>query len=276
MYRLKEFEKELREDEKSRATIDKYLRDVKAFLLWLGDRELSKEMTITYKQEIITTYAARSVNSMIAGINSYLKFIGRAECCVKPLRIQRALFIDENHELTRAEFKRLMEAAGDSQIAYIMQALCGTGVRVSELKYITAEAVQKGCVTVRSKGKTRTIFIHETLQEALRIYMKKTGITSGSIFVTKNKKPLDRSVIWRKMKELCKKAEVNPEKVHPHALRHLFARIFYEAEKDLLRLADVLGHASINTTRIYTMETGRQHAESMNRVGLAIAKILAT
>ena len=243
MNELQAFEKRLRENEKSPATIEKYLRDARAFLCWLDGREPTKELTVCYKEGLTERYEAASVNSMLAGINSYLSFSGRAGC--------------------RA---RLVRAAGGAQIGIVMQAICGTGIRVSELRHITAEAVREGRAAVRNKGKTRVILIPAALRRLLLGYMKKAGVTTGSVFLSKNKTPLDRSTVWRRMKALCDRAGVDPRKVFPHSLRHLFARVFYSVEKDLLRLADILGHASVNTTRIYTMETGRQHMKLLERV----------
>ena len=259
MNELQAFEKHLRENEKSPATIEKYLCDACAFLCWLDGREPTKELTVCYKEGLTERYKAASVNSMLAGINSYLSFSGRADCRVKPLRVQRTLFGSEERELSREEYARLVRAAGGAQIGVVMQTICGTGIRVSELRHITAEAVREGRAAVRNKGKTRVILIPAALRRLLLGYMKKAGVTTGSVFLSKNKTPLDRSTVWRRMKALCERAGVDPRKVFPHSLRHLFARVFYSVEKDLLRLADILGHASVNTTRIYTMETGRQH-----------------
>lgn len=263
---LQDFGAYLRENEKSDATIKKYLHDVGKFLCWLGEDELIKEATLRYKERLSADYKATSVNAMLAGINSYLGFIEREDCRVKPIRVQRALFSDESRELTREEYARLIHAAEGRQIAYIMQVICGTGIRVSELRYITAEAVRDGRAAVWNKGKTRIILLSAQLQRLLRGYMKKADISAGCIFLTKNKKPLDRSTIWRQMKALCEEAQVDARKVFPHSLRHLFARVFYSVEKDILRLADILGHASVNTTRIYTMESGKQHIRLLDRV----------
>ena len=266
MSTLQQFGAHLRENEKSEATIEKYLHDAGAFLLWLAGREVTKELTVAYKERLTATYKAASINAMLAGINSYLGFIGRADCRVKPLRVQRALFADESRELTREEYARLVRAAEGTQIACVMQTICGTGIRVSELRYITAETVREGRAAIRNKGKTRTIFLPAPLRKLLLGYMKKIGISAGCVFVTRNKKPLDRCAVWRQMKALCEKADVDARKVFPHSLRHLFARVFYSVEKDLLRLADILGHASVNTTRIYTMESGKKHAALLERV----------
>lgn len=270
MNNLQRFSAYLRQNEKSPATIEKYLRDVRAFLRWLDGRELTKELTVTYKEKLTAAYEATSVNSMLAGINSYLSFSDHTDCRVKPLRVQRTLFGKEERELSCEEFARLVRSAGETQIGFIMQTICGTGIRVSELRHITAEAVRQGRATVRNKGKTRVILISAALRRLLLGYMKKAGVTAGSVFISKNKKPLDRSTVWRRMKALCERAKVDPRKVFPHSLRHLFARVFYSVERDLLRLADILGHASVNTTRIYTMETEKRHMETLERVSRSL------
>ncbi|BFL47562.1 integrase [Lactonifactor longoviformis] len=271
-HELSVYEKCLRQEEKSQATLEKYMRDIRHFLAFLEDRTVSKEETIAYKEYLAQNYAPVSVNSMLVAVNGFLRFFGMQKCCVRLLKIQRQIFCREEKELTRQEYKRLVQAAAGTQTSYVLQTICGTGIRVSELQYITAEAVYQGKAAVNCKNKTRIIFIPGPLQKLLKEYMKKTGLQSGPVFLGKNKKPLDRSYIWRKMKELCRTAEVAPEKVFPHNLRHLFARVFYSIEKDIVRLADLLGHSSINTTRIYTMETGDQHISRMEQV----QKILLT
>lgn len=266
------FKQYLVEEEKSQATIDKYMRDVRAFLSFLGDKKICKEETIAYKQRLVENYAPASVNSMLVAVNSYLSFSGKRECCVKQLKIQRNIFASEEKELTKGEYQRLISAVQNTRTSLVMQTICGTGIRVSELKYITVEAVLVGKTVINCKSKTRIVFIPEKLRRALRKYIKKTGRKEGSVFITKNGRPLDRSNIWRSMKRLCEKAQVTSEKVFPHNLRHLFARIFYSLENDIVRLADVLGHSSINTTRIYTMETGYKHRNALEKV----QKILTT
>lgn len=267
-----EFEKCLIAEEKSAATVDKYLRDIRSFYSYLGDRRISKEETVSYKEYLVGRYAPASVNSMLIALNCFLRFIGLQDCCVKPLKIQRQIFYKEDRELTKAEYQRLVRAAANTRLFYILQTICGTGIRVSELQYITAEAVQVGKAVVNCKNKTRVIFIPASIQKLLKAYMKKTGVAAGTIFVTKSGKPLNRRNIWRDMKALCERAGVSSKKVYPHNLRHLFARIFYSIDKDIVRLADLLGHSSINTTRIYTMETGREHRLRLEQV----EKILMT
>lgn len=256
------FERYLIQEEKSKATIEKYLRDIRCFYVFLNGRALTKEATVAYKKHLTAQYAPASVNSMLVALNVFLRFAGAPACCVKLLRMQRQIFCSEDKELTKDEYQRLVKAAGGTQLPYVIQTLCGTGIRVSELAYITAEAVQIGKAEVRCKNKTRVIFIPAPLKRLLKEYMKK----AGPVFVTKRGAPLDRSSIWRKMKALCETAGVSASKVFPHNLRHLFARTFYALEHDIVRLADLLGHSSINTTRIYTVETGNQHISSLERV----------
>lgn len=266
------FEKYLTTEEKSMATIEKYLRDVRAFLVYLDGRPISKEETIAYKEQLAEQYAPASANSMLVALNSFLRFIGRQDCCVRLFKIQRQIFCREDKELTREEYRRLVKAAANTRLALVIQTICGTGIRVSELQYITVEAIRNGKALVNCKNKTRVIFIPTSIQKLLKPYIKKSGITAGAIFVTKSGKPLNRRNIWRDMKALCKRAGVSSNKVFPHNLRHLFARTFYSVEKDIVRLADLLGHSSINTTRIYTMETGNQHMARLER----LQKILKT
>ncbi len=257
------FEKYLISEEKSIATIKKYLYDIQCFVNFLADRQISKEEVIVYKEYLTQHYAPASVNSMLVALNCFLRFIGHGDCCVKLLKIQRQIFCREEKELTQKEYRRLVQAAGNTQLSYILQTICGTGIRVSELQYITVEAVLAGKAVVNCKNKTRIIFIPAPLQKILRKYIKRAGLQAGSVFVSTKGKPVDRSSIWRQMKRLCKKADVPEEKVYPHNLRHLFARIFYGIKKDIVRLADILGHSSINTTRLYTLETGHQHLNDL-------------
>lgn len=256
----------LENEEKSKATVEKYLRDVRSFVDFVKDKNLTKEQTLSFKNILVERYAPASVNSMLVAVNAFLDFIGMSECKVKQLKIQRQLFANEEKELSREEFRRLVSAAEDSRISAVIQTICGTGIRVSELKYITVEAVQRGKATVNCKNKTRVIFIPLQIKKMLKAYIKKTGISAGSVFVTRTGKPLDRSNIWKEMKALCRRARVSEKKVFPHNLRHLFARTFYKIEKDIVRLADLLGHSSINTTRIYTTECGADHIRSIEKV----------
>lgn len=264
---LKKFEAWLIQEEKAAATVEKYCRDAAAFVNYCCGRKLTKELTLAYKELLISRYAPGSVNAALASVHAFLKYIHREDCRVKPLRLQKVLFIKEEKELTKEEYARLLLAAGDSRIAAVMRTIGATGIRVSELRFITVQAVASGRAIVRCKGKARFILLPVSLCRYLQKYMKKAGIKTGSIFVTKSGNPLDRSNIWKEMKALCEKARVDPGKVYPHNLRHLFARTFYKVEKDLLRLADILGHASINTTRIYTADSGKQHRRILNRIG---------
>ena len=256
-------------EEKSNETITKYLRDVSAFLRWIGNREITKSAVLSYKTEILGKYAPKSVNSMLASLNVFLKFIKKFDCTVKSIKLQRQMFSDK--ELTKAEYERLLIAAEkkkNKRLYYLMQSICSTGIRVSEHKYITAEAVEKGSVRINLKGKMRVVILPKTLCKMLKKYIKEENIKSGSVFITKNGKPLDRSNIWNDMKKLCESAGVDKEKVFPHNLRHLFARTYYSLQKDISRLADILGHTSINTTRIYTIESGEVHRRQIERMNL--------
>ena len=263
----------LREQERSDGTIQKYRHDLAAFRAYLAERPLTKAALIDWKRQLTGTHAPASVNAMLAAVNGYLKFFGWSALCVKPLKIQRSLFLEENKELTRAEYARLVEAAGrkeNERLSLVIQTICATGIRVSELKFITVDAVQSGRAEISNKGKLRLVFLPEKLRRLLKKYVRKQKKTAGAVFTTRTGKPLDRSNVWRDMKALCASAHVAPEKVFPHNLRHLFARTFYSLEKDLSRLADILGHSSVNTTRIYTAESGAIHARQMERLGLVI------
>lgn len=263
----------LREQERSRATIQKYAHDLNAFLAFAGMQPLTKALVIAWKERLISAHAPATVNSMLAAVNGYLKFCGWEKLCVRPLKIQRPLFLEESRELTKAEYLRLVSAARqkkNERLALVIQTICATGIRVSELKFITVESLQRGRAEIRNKGKLRLVFLPEKLRRVLKKYAQRQKRTAGAIFITRAGKPLDRSNIWRDMKALCKSAGVSREKVFPHNLRHLFARTFYALEKDLGRLADILGHSSVNTTRIYTAESGSTHAAQMERLGLVV------
>lgn len=269
--RILQFGDKLKEEEKSIATQEKYLRDVRAFAAYLGEAELTKQAVMAYKKEIAFRYAPASVNSMLVSVNSFLDFVNRRDCRVRLLRIQRQIFASEGKELTVAEYRRLVRAAEGTAMALVLRTICETGIRVSELAFITAEAVMTGKAVMDCKSKRRVILLPPPLKKRLVCHIKKAGITSGPIFVTRSGAPLNRSNIWRSMKALCRKAAVAPEKVFPHNLRHLFARTFYAMERDIVRLADLLGHSSINTTRIYTVETGETHLYCLERIHRALA-----
>jgi len=259
-------------EEKSAATVEKYLRDARAFVVFAGEKEITKELTVAFKKSLEDQkYAIRSINSMLASLNSLLEYMGWADCKVKTLRCQRQTYCTEDKELTKAEYLRLLDASHkQEQLKLVMQTICGTGIRVSELRYFTVEAVRSGEVSVRCKNKTRTILVPGKLKKLLLNYAKRESITEGPVFVSKNGRPLDRSNIWARMKRLCHAADVNPAKVFPHNLRKLFARTFYGIEKDIAKLADILGHGSIETTRIYIMTTGTEHRRKMERLGLVV------
>lgn len=267
------FEKYLAAEEKSAATIKKYVRDASAFSEYTGSSELTKERVIGYKLYLQKYYAVRSVNSMLASLNRLFDFLGWFDFKVKSLRLQQRTFCAEERELTKAEYVRLYKTADvrcNERLSLILQTLCGTGIRVSELEFITVEAVKRGEAAVSCKAKTRSVFIVSKLKQKLLRYAAKQNIKSGMIFVTKTGKPMSRTNIWREMKALCKEAGVEPQKVFPHNLRHLFARVFYALEKDIAKLADILGHSSINTTRIYIISTGAEHRRRMENMHLII------
>ncbi len=271
---IQQFENYLRMEEKSQNTIDKYIRDVSAFAEYLGGKAISKELAIAYKQHLQDCdYAVRSINSIIASINALFAFLGLYDCRLKSLKLQKQIYCPEDKELTKSEYARLISTAkskGNERLNLIIQTICGTGIRVSELQFITVQAVRKGESTVSLKGKTRTVFIVKDLQKKLLRYIAEQKIKDGAVFITRTGKPMSRTNIWREMKSLCEQAGVNPNKVFPHNLRHLFARTFYGIEKDIAKLADILGHSSINTTRIYIITTGNEHRQRMERMRLII------
>ncbi len=264
----------LKSEEKSENTIEKYIRDAKAFCAYVGNAEITKETVIAYKNKLLSeNYAARSINSMLASINSMLSFLGWADLKVKSIKLQRQIYCPEEKELTKAEYMQLVHTAkqkGNERLNLLIQTICGTGIRVSELQYITVEAVKCGEAVVLLKDKTRLVFIVSELQKKLLRYAAEQKITTGAIFITRSGKPMSRTNIWREMKSLCVQAGVNPQKVFPHNLRHLFARTFYGIEKDIAKLADILGHSSINTTRIYIITTGNEHRQRMENMRLII------
>jgi len=259
------------EEEKSSATIEKYMRDINAFFRWTTGCEVEKRTMLRYKEFLIENYAPASVNSILSSLNSFFEFNGWHELKVKMLKIQKQIFAERNKELTKAEYERLLDAAKhkkNERLYFLMQTICSSGIRVSELKAITLEAVKVRQATIKSKGKMRVVILPKELCKMLLEYAKGQNIASGPIFITKKGKPLDRSTIWKMMKSLCESAGVSEEKVFPHNLRHLFARTYYTIQKDIVRLADILGHSSVNTTRIYTMETGDIHRRQIQRLGL--------
>lgn len=261
--------------ERSRATIVQYRREAQSFLDWTEDGEITKETVIRYKERLKEEYKPASVNVKLSALCSFLSFAGAQELRVKQLKIQRQTYCSQDRELSEWEYRRLVEAAqtqGNEKLSLVIQTICATGIRVSELKFITAEALETGEARIRLKGKDRTILLPGKLRKLLRKYAKRRCIATGSVFVTKSGRPLDRSNIWRMMKKLCESAGVSPKKVFPHNLRHLFARKFYSIDHDIARLADILGHSSINTTRIYIITTGREHQRLLEKMSLVLTE----
>lgn len=269
---IREFSRYLREEERETATIDKYSRDVKDFFIWLKDREISRERIAEWKQHL--RRAGRksvTINGKLSALNKFLSFLGRNDCRIKYLKIQRRLFRSTEKQLSKQEYIRLMETAhslGRERLALLMETICATGIRVSEVKYITAEAIRAGRTEIALKGKIRTILLPGKLCRKLKKYAGKRKIVSGEIFLTRNGKGLSRRQIWAEMKSLCEKAGVAPSKVFPHNLRYLFAQTFYRVCRDVAKLADVLGHSSIETTRLYLISTEAEHVRQMERMGL--------
>lgn len=263
----------LEQEERSSVTRNQYRRDIACFLDFLGEDEVEKEALLQYKERLEGKYQPASVNAKLVALNGFFTFIGRRDLHVKLLKIQNKAYCPADKLLTKAEYMRLVQAAEkrkNKRLSLLLQTICSTGIRVSELRFITAEAVAKGEAVVKMKGKTRTILIPGKLRKELKGYLRREGIVSGAVFVTKTGRPLDRSNIWKMMKNLCEDAGVNADKVFPHNLRHLFARTFYALDKDIAKLADILGHSNINTTRIYIITTGQEHLRRMNALGLVV------
>ena len=261
----------LMEEEKARATIEKYTRDVTDFTEWLSDKEVTKTEVVNYKLLLSEKYAPASVNCAISSLNHFFSFLEWNDLKMKALKIQRRIFVPEEKELTKEEYQKLLCAAKqkkNERLYLLMQTICSTGIRVSELQYITVEAVRYGRTEIQSKGKCRSVLLSKDLCKMLKAYASERKISSGPLFVTKNGKPLDRSNVWSDMKKLCASAGVSEKKVFPHNLRHLFARTYYSIQKDIVRLADILGHSNVNTTRIYTVESGTIHRQQLQRLGL--------
>lgn len=271
--KVQEYLVHLQREERSLSTRRQYRRDILKLLGYASGSALSKDLVIQYKEKLQTIYKPTSVNAKLAAINSFFSFIGREELKVKQLKIQRRPYCPKKKELTKAEYLRLVEAAKrqeNTKLSLLLQTLCGTGIRVSELKFITVEAVLTGEAVIQMKGKSREILIAGRLQKTLRDYIRKNGLLAGPVFITRGGKPLDRSNVWKMMKALCGSAQVDPHKVFPHNLRHLFARTFYSLDKDLAKLADLLGHSSINTTRIYIISSGQEHRKRLDALGLVL------
>lgn len=268
---IEAFQQYLIQEEKSSVTIEKYMYDIRAFVLYADGKEVTKNTVLAYKKELISKYAARSVNSKLASLNSLLSFLCWEDLKVKMVKIQRQIFQAEEKELSKAEYLRLVIASKNNpRMSLIIQTLCSTGIRVSELQYFTVEAVMSGIITVSCKNKTRNIFVPGKLQKLLLNYAKQYNFLSGMIFRTKGGNPINRSNIWSEMKKLCVAANVNPSKVFPHNLRKLFASTYYGIEKDIAKLADILGHSSIDTTRIYIMTAGTEYRRKIEKMDLII------
>ena len=258
-------------EEKAMTTVNKYINDVIKFVRWLSSSQIDKNVVLHYKKYLIERYAFASVNAMLSSLNSFFSFMQWYDLRVKKLKIQKQTFASADKELGKDEYERLLQAAKQNKskrLYLLMQTICSTGIRVSEVKYITVAAADSGVAEIKCKGKCRQVFLPRRLCIVLRQYIKEQKIKSGSIFVTKNGNPIDRSNIWSDMKKLCRAANVLEKKVFPHNLRHLFARTYYSLQKDIVRLADILGHSSVNTTRIYTMENGEIHRQQIQKLGL--------
>ena len=269
---LCEYEAWLREAEKSDATMEKYLRDVRAFLGYMQSGAVEKTAVMAYKQQLIERgYAVRSINSMLASLNSSFRYLGWNDCTARSIRTQRQTYCPEAKELSKEEYLRLVESAKERpRLQLLLETICGTGIRVSELAYFTVEAVRQGEIAVTCKGKTRTILIPGKLRRRLLEYVHRAGIGSGPVFRTRSWRALNRSNIWAEMKQLCRAAGVSKSKVFPHNLRKLFARTFYGLEKDIAKLADILGHSSIETTRIYVAVSTQVHEQMLQRMRLIL------
>ena len=267
------FKQYLISEEKAALTIEKYIRDITTFQRWLGDSNVSREKIIEYKTHLSKHYATSSVNSILSSLTSFFIFLGWSDLKVRLIKVQRNIFESNNKELTKGEYYKILSAAkvnGNERLYLILQTICSTGIRVSELRQITVESVTLGKAEINCKGKRRMVFIPDKLCKILRKYINARQIKSGPIFVTRNGKPLDRSNIWSDMKKLCDISGVPSVKVFPHNLRHLFARTYYSKQKDIVRLADILGHSSVNTTRIYTIESGETHRQHLQHLGLLL------
>ena len=268
---IKKFENHLIEEEKANATLEKYMRDIRFFSEWIKGEAVDKRKVLCYKEYLKSKFAPASVNSILSSLNSFFEFNRWYDLKVKTLKIQKQIFAQKEKELTKDEYERLLDVAkkkNNERLYLLMQTICSSGIRVSELQYITVQAVNEKRANINLKGKVRIVILPKKLCKTLLQYAKEQKITSGSIFITKTGKPLDRSTIWKMMKTLCESANVGKGKVFPHNLRHLFARTYYSLQKDIVRLADILGHSSINTTRIYTMETGDIHRRQIQSLGL--------
>lgn len=269
---LSAFAIHLHVEERSHGTVEKYVRDVRRFLCWKGSKMLDKEQVSMWKVQLsVDGYTPETINSMIVALNRFLDFIGRSDCRVRTLRVQRKLFRQQERELTRTEYDRLVQTAerkGQARLALLLEAIAATGIRVSEVKYLTVEAARAGRAEISMKGKIRVILLPNKLRRKLLKYAKKQKTVSGEVFLTRTGRSLSRKQIWAEMKALCKAANIASDKVFPHNLRHLFAREFYKICQDVVKLADILGHSSIETTRIYLISTGEEHMKQLDRLRL--------
>lgn len=268
-----EFIQYLIQEEKSKNTVEKYQRDLKKFISFADEQEITKDTVIKYKLSLSKQYAISSVNSMLASLNHFMQFAGWHDFKVKQIKLQRRVYCPEEKELTREEYYRLVNTAKQlkkERIGLIIQTICSTGIRVSELIFITVDSVQSGIAYATCKGKSRQIFLPHKLRMLLMKYIRQNRIRKGSIFQTREGKPVNRSNVWKEMKALCSSAKVMAVKVFPHNLRHLFARTYYRMEKDISKLADLLGHSSINTTRIYIVTSGTEHKQQIERMNLIL------
>ena len=267
-----QFEDYLRHDEREESTIEAYLRSLTRFAEWADGRSVTKELAMEWKTALAESgYRPISVNAMLAAVNKFFICMGREDCKVKYLKLQRQMFRKSEKDLSKEEYQRLVQAAhekGDLRMELILETICATGIRVGELKYITVEAVRAGVAEIALKGKIRTILLPHRLCRKLQKYAKQQKIASGKIFLTQDGLPVSRQSIWTRMKALCEAAGVERSKVFPHNLRSLFARSFYGSCHDVVRLADVLGHSSIETTRIYLMSTGKEYLRQLDKLGL--------
>lgn len=276
--KISEFRSKLVCAEKRAQTIEKYMRDIKKFQIFAEGKILTKQLLVSYKEwlEKSGRYKVTSINSYLAAVNSYCEAMGWNELHIKMIKVQRDAFIPEEKEITQREYERLVNAAlkrGDERLALIIETLASTGIRISELQYITVEILKSGMADIYNKGKARRILLPTKLQEILKAFAKKNNIKKGVIFRTKSNKPIHRSNVWKMMKGICKEARVNQRKVFPHNMRHLFARIFYSMKKDIVKLADVLGHSSMETTRIYIKSTGKEHKRQLDKMKLVIGNL---
>lgn len=269
--KVQEYKQYLYEEERSEATISKYIRDIKKLMLYMNEEVITKDKIVSFKQELVKKYKVSSVNSILVAINRFLDYIGLSNCKVKLLKMQKRIFTSQEKLLSKEEYYRLVKAAKNKKnkrLYVLLQTLCGTGIRVSELRYISVEAIKEGKAVVNNKGKIREVYFSKQLKQLLLSYCKSCKIKSGAIFITRSGKHLDRSNIWSNMKSLCKDAQIDERKVFPHNLRHLFAFTFYNIEKDLVRLADLLGHSTVETTRIYTKTSGNEFGKVLGRLNL--------